>query len=64
MREILDVKRCSTCESVLTVLVQDKDLDDEGQPRQVIHWLPRRPHTADDCAQQRVLNAEQWPMLW
>ncbi len=64
MREILDVKRCSACDSVLTVLVSDKDLDDEGQPQQMIHWLPRRPHTAHDCALQRTLNAEEWPMLW
>ncbi len=64
MREIRDVKRCCTCDAALTVLVHDYDLDDEGQPQQRIHWLPRRQHTNDDCAKQRQLNAEEWPRLW
>jgi hypothetical protein len=64
MREIRDVKRCPACDSVLTVLVHDRDVDDEGQPRQMIHWLPRRKHSADECSRARALYAEEWPTLW
>lgn len=64
MREIRDVKRCATCDSVLTVLVHDRDVDDEGQPRQMIHWLPRRQHSNDECSRALALYREEWPTLW
>ncbi len=64
MREIRDVKRCSRCHAVITALVHDRDLDEEGGQRELIHWLPRRSHTDQDCEQQRRLNLEEWPTLW
>jgi hypothetical protein len=64
MREIRDVRRCSRCQAVLTCLVHDKDIDEEGERREMIHWLPRRKHTDDECSRQVVLNSEQWPTLW
>ncbi len=64
MREIRDVRRCSRCQAVITALVDDTDVDEEGQQRRMIHWLPRWPHTAVDCDRQLTMNAEQWPTLW
>jgi hypothetical protein len=64
MREIRDVRRCSRCQAVLACLVHDRDIDEEGQPREMVHWLPRRLHTDDMCSQQVCLNLEQWPVLW
>jgi hypothetical protein len=64
MREILDVRRCCRCDTVTTVLVHDKELDDEGEPRELIHWLPRRPHSNDECARYIAIFKEEWPTLW
>jgi hypothetical protein len=64
MREIRDVNRCSRCQTVIAALVHDRDVDEEGQLRELIHWLPRRAHTDDDCARQVALNVEEWPQLW
>jgi hypothetical protein len=64
MREIRDVRRCSRCQTVLTALVHDKDINEEGQPRELIHWLPRHAHSDDECSRQVVLNREEWPTLW
>jgi hypothetical protein len=64
MREIRDVLRCSRCQTVLTCQVHDKDIDDEGEWRGMIHWLPRREHSDQDCCTQVALNREQWPTLW
>ncbi len=64
MREIRDVRRCSRCQAVLTCLVHDKDIDDEGERREMIYWLPRREHSDQDCSTQVALNREQWPTLW
>ncbi len=64
MREIRDVRRCSLCHQVLTALVHDRDLDEEGNFSELIHWLPRRSHSDDMCSVQVELNREEWPMLW
>ncbi len=64
MREIRDVRRCSRCQLVLTALVHDRDLDEEGNFREMVHWLPRREHTDDACSRQVAMNREEWPMLW
>ncbi len=64
MREILDTRRCTTCQAVLTVLVHDRDIDEEGEPRELVHWLPRRSHSSDECSRNRALFAEEWPTLW
>jgi hypothetical protein len=64
MREIRDATRCSRCQAVLTVLVHDKEVDEEGNPRELIHWLPRRVHTDDDCSRNLALFLEEWPRLW
>jgi hypothetical protein len=49
---------------VLTALVHDRDLDEEGNFRELIHWLPRREHSDADCSRQVAMNREEWPMLW
>jgi hypothetical protein len=64
MREIRDIRRCSRCQAVLTVLVHDKDSDEEGELREMIHWLPRRQHSDDECSRNLALFREEWPTLW
>ncbi len=64
MREIRAINRCTRCGSVIAVLVHDQDLDEEGNWRELVHWLPRREHGDDECSRLRVLFKEEWPQLW
>ena len=63
-REVLDVRRCSRCHSVLTALLQDDGLTEGGEPYRAIYWGPRRSHSADDCSRMVELAREEWPTLW
>lgn len=63
-RELLDTRRCTTCQAVIDVLVRDDYVTDNGENGQAIHWLGRRKHGADECTRQVRLNEEEWPVLF
>jgi hypothetical protein len=63
-REILDVRRCTVCQTVVQALVQDDYLDDEGHATRAIYWLPRRAHGKDECDRMLTLAREEWPTLF
>lgn len=63
-REIRDVRRCRVCGMVLQALVHDVDLDEAGERYEAVYWLPRQPHSRDDCDRMVTLTREQWPTLF
>jgi hypothetical protein len=63
LREIVEVKRCNRCKSVVQAMVRDDYLP--GTPEQTIavYWLPRREHSAEACERMLTLAREEWPVL-
>lgn len=64
LRENLDVRRCTRCQTVVQALVQDDTLSEEGDVTRAIYWLPRRVHTSDDCDRMLTIAREEWPVLF
>jgi hypothetical protein len=64
MREILDVRRCTRCDAVLQVMVQDDTLDESGYPVRAVYWLPPHKHGDDECNRMLTLAQEAWPRLF
>lgn len=63
-REILDVRRCPRCQSVLQAFVQDHYNYGSEDAEAVIYWLPRRAHSKADCDRMLALAEEEWPTLF
>jgi hypothetical protein len=63
-REIVEIKRCDRCATVVHAMVDDRYLDANGEPFRAVYWLPRRVHTADDCDVSLRLYVEEWPCLF
>jgi hypothetical protein len=63
-REIVDVKRCNRCKSVVQALVDDRYLADSGEQTRAVFWLPRRAHSQEDCDRMLTLAKEEWPTLF
>lgn len=63
-REILDVRRCNRCQTVVQALVHD--IYDEGTEEHVeaVFWLPRRTHSGEDCERMLEIAKEEWPTLF
>jgi hypothetical protein len=63
MRDIVDVKRCSRCQTVVQALVDDRYLPGTPAETRAVYWLPYRTHTRHDCERMLSLAAEEWPTL-
>ncbi len=63
-REILEVRRCGKCQTVVQALVQDTDLGGSEEPVRAVFWLPYRMHTDGDCVRMQALAREEWPCLF
>jgi HEPN domain-containing protein len=63
MREVLEVKRCNRCQTVVQALVDDRYLAGTPEESRAIYWMPYRTHTRDDCERMLTLAREEWPAL-
>jgi hypothetical protein len=64
MREIVQVKRCNRCDSVVQAMVDDRYLPGTPEESRAVYWLPRREHGQDACDEMLTIAREEWPRLF